>query len=106
MLSQRLQPPRCSPDPVCQRRAIKMDALAAIDVGLTIQRLMIGVTADHHLSDQGIGRQTLIDDEVWCGCLDDLGIVAAATAIARTARDENAEQGWHDIEAFADVLAD
>jgi len=39
----RLEDERCTADPIGQRRTIEIDALSGVDLGLPVQREMIGV---------------------------------------------------------------
>ncbi|OIQ65658.1 hypothetical protein GALL_527800 [mine drainage metagenome] len=53
---QRAQMEGGMPDPVCERRPIEMDALASIDLGLPIERQMIGIFGHQNLGDGRFGR--------------------------------------------------
>lgn len=66
---------------------------------------MIGVLGDQHLGDQRLGRNAALDDPCRRQSLHDRAL-ARATAVAWPARDEDAEGGWHHIEAFGHILAD
>jgi hypothetical protein len=48
-------------DPEGQRRPVGHDALARQDLGLAIERTMIGVFRDQHMGDHPLGRQTALD---------------------------------------------
>lgn len=106
MRMDRRQPPGGAADPVGEHRALDVDALAGIDAGLTVERAVIGIFRDHHLGDQRIGRDALVDHEARRRRLDHAGLVAAATAIAWTPGDEHAELDGDNVEALADILAD
>jgi hypothetical protein len=50
------QPPRTPADPVGERRAVEIDSLAGIDLGLPVERKMIGVLGDDDVGEQHFGR--------------------------------------------------
>ena len=50
-LMHRPQMPGGTADPVGQSRPIEIDALTDVNLRLTIQRQMVGVFADQHVSD-------------------------------------------------------
>jgi hypothetical protein len=50
------------PHPVCERRPVEMDALAGIDLGLPVERQMIGIFGHQNLSG-GFGRQPAFDQD-------------------------------------------
>ena len=52
MITQRRQPPCRTADPVGHRRPVKRDALAGIDLCLTVERQVIGILADQPMRDQ------------------------------------------------------
>jgi hypothetical protein len=54
-LMQRAQVPGGMADPVRQRRAIQVDALAAVNLGLAIQRQMVGIFGHQNLGDGSLG---------------------------------------------------
>ena len=66
---------------------------------------MIGILTDQHMRDQRLGRQAALDNARRRRRLDRRRL-AGATAVAWAACHEDAERGWHDIEAFGDILAD
>lgn len=41
--------------PISKGGAIELDALAGVDLGLPIERQVIGVLADHDMGDRGLG---------------------------------------------------
>jgi len=102
----RRQPPGGTAHPVGKDRALDVDALTRIDAGLAVQGAVIGVLRDHHLRHQRIARDPLVDDIARRRRLDDAGLVAAATAIARPLGDEHAELDGDNVEALGDILAD
>lgn len=105
MVTQWAKIPGGPPDPVCKSRAIQLDALAGVDLGLPIERQMISIFGDQHLCDQGFGGDAAFDNMSRCRGLDDRALTRAA-AITRPTGDQNTERGRHDIKPFGDILAD
>jgi hypothetical protein len=101
----RPQQPCGPPDPIRQGRAIEVDPLAGVDLGLPVERKVIGVFGDQDLRDRRLGRQVALDQPGRRRCLDH-HILASPTGILRTAHDENSELRRDDIEPLAHVLAD
>jgi hypothetical protein len=60
-LMQRAQMPGSMTDPVCQRRPVQIDALAGINLGLAIQRQVVGIFGHQNLGDRSLGRQAALD---------------------------------------------
>jgi hypothetical protein len=58
---QRTQIPGGVANPVRQRGTIQIDTLAGVDLGLPIQRQMIGIFGHQNLGDRGLCRQTALD---------------------------------------------
>jgi len=52
MVGQRLQERRRSPHPIGQRRTVKIDLLARVDLGLAIQGKVIAIFSDQHMGQQ------------------------------------------------------
>ena len=101
----RPQEPGGAADPVGQRRAIEIDALPGVDLGLAIERQVIGVFGDQHLGDRRLGRQAALDQPRRRGRLHD-NVLASPAGIFGPAHDEHAELRRHDVEPLAHVLAD
>ena len=76
-------------DPIGQRRTVEFDALAGIDLSLPIQRKMIGIFGDKHLRYRGLGGQSALDKPG-----------------RRRRLHQPPELCRHDVEPFADILAD
>ena len=104
-LVQRPQVPGGAADPVGQRRAIEIDALAGVDLGLPIQRQVIGIFGHQHLGDGRLGRQAALDQPRRRRRLHDT-ILAGPAGVFGPARDEHPELRRHDVEPLAHVLAD
>ena len=105
MVAQWAQIPSRPPHPVGQRRAIELDALTGVNLCLSVQRQVISVLGDQHLRDQRFGRNAALDDPCRRRGLHN-GTLARTAAVARTARDEHAKGGGHDIETLGHILAD
>jgi hypothetical protein len=86
---------------VCQRGVVEVDALAGVDLGLAIQRQMIGIL---QLGNGGFRRQPTLDQPRWRRGLHD-AILACAASVFRPDRDQHPEPRRHDIQPFALVFA-
>lgn len=60
-LGDRRQPPRGAADPVAQRRALDIDAVAGQDARLAIERQAVNVFAHDDIGDERRARATLLD---------------------------------------------
>jgi len=90
--------------PIGKGGAVEIDALTAVDLGLPIKRQVIGIFADQHMGDRGLGRHTTRDQPRRGRRLCN-AIGAGAAGILRTAGDDDAELGGDDVEPLRDVLA-
>jgi hypothetical protein len=102
---QRCQPPAGPSDPIRQGRAIQLDALPFQHLHLPVERKGVGEFADHHVSDQRLGRHAAIDRPVGRRSHDD-GIFAATTGVAQAPGHPNSQQRGHDIELLGTQLTD
>ena len=102
---QRTQVPGGMSDPVGQRRAIQIDALAGVDLGLAVQRQMVGIFGDQNLGDRGLGRQAALDQPRRRRGLHDT-VLACPAGVFGPAGDEHPELRRHDVQPLAPVLAD
>jgi hypothetical protein len=91
--------------PIGKGGAVEIDALAAVDLGLPVKRQVIGIFADQHMGDCGLGRHAARDQPRRCGRLCN-AIGAGPAGIFGTAGDDDTELGGHDVEPFRDILAD
>lgn len=105
MIAQGAQIPGCPANPVGQCGTIKLDALAGVDLGLPVQRQVIGVLGDQHLGDQRFGRNAALDDPRWRRGLHHRALAGPA-AVARTASNQHTEGSRHHVEPFGHILAD
>ena len=92
-------------DPFGQRRAVKRDALARIDLCLTIERQVIGVFRDEDLGHRRLGRNAALDQSRRCRRLHH-DVLAGSAGVFRSAHHEHAELGRHDVQTLGDILAD
>ena len=102
---QRAQPPGGSSAPIREGRAVESDALTRIDLGLAIKGRVIGVLCHDHMGNQGLGRQTALDQPRRSRCLYH-GARTGAASVFRPADHEHAELQRNDIEPLGNVLAD
>jgi hypothetical protein len=102
---QRLQPPARPPDPVAKRGAVELDPLPGEDLGLAVQRQMIGVLAHQHLRQQRLGRHPAGDRPLRGGSLHDC-LLTGPAAVARATDHLHPQLGGDDVEHLARVLAD
>lgn len=101
----RAQVPGGTTDPVGKCRAVEVDALMLVDLRLSVERQVIGVFGDQHLGNGRFSRNATFDQPRGSCRLDD-DFFAGPACIFGTARYQNAELGWHDVELLADVFAD
>lgn len=92
-------------DPVCKGGKIQLDALPDINQRLPIERQVIGRLSHQDLRDRRLGGDATFDDPCPRRSLHD-SVLARTAAIARTAGDQNAGGGGHDIKARGNILAD
>ena len=65
MVGQRFQEGRRSPDPIGHRRKMKIDVLARVDPGLSVQWKMIAIFADQHMRQQARAGAPAFDRSTW-----------------------------------------
>jgi hypothetical protein len=104
-LVQRAQMEGRMPHPVRERRPVEMDALAGIDLGLPVERQMIGIFRHQNLGDGCLGRQSALDQPGWSLGLPD-AVFACAAGVFGTPGDDDTELGRDQVQPFAPVLAD
>src|ERR1700680_2734428 len=51
--------------PTCHRGAVKIDALASVDLCLAIQRAVIGIFCDEHMGQQSRSGEATLDGARW-----------------------------------------
>jgi hypothetical protein len=94
-----------TPHPIGQRRAVELNALPSVNLGLPIKRKVIGVFGDQDLRYGALSRQSALNQPRRRGRLHN-HVLATAAAIFGPANDEHPELRRHDVETFARVLAD
>ena len=87
-------------DPIGQCRAVEVDALPGIDLGLAVQRQVIGVFGDQHLRDRRLGRQSALDQPRRRWRLHH-HVLAGPAGVFGPADDQHAELRRHDVEPLA-----
>ena len=92
-------------DPVGKCRAVEIDPLAGIDLGLPVERKMVGIFGDQHLGDGRLGRQATLDQARRCWRLHH-DVLAGPAGIFGPAHHQHAELRRHDVEPLAHILAD
>jgi hypothetical protein len=92
-------------NPVRQRGTIQIDTVAGIDLGLPVQRQVIGIFGHQNLGDRGLGRQAALDQSRWRRGLHDT-VLASPAGVFGPPGDEHPELRRHDVEPLALVLAD
>jgi hypothetical protein len=102
---QRAQMEGGMPHPVRQRRPVESDALAGIDLGLPVERQMIGIFRHQNLGDGRLGRQSALDQPGRSLGLQD-AIFAGSAGVFGTSGDDNAELRRHHVQPLAPVFAD
>ncbi len=91
--------------PVREGGAIELDALAGVDLGLAIERQVIGVLADHDMGDGSLSGQPALDQASGRRRLND-DALAGAAGVLGPAHDQHLELSRDDIEPLSAVLAD
>jgi len=102
---QRAQVPGGLSHPVRQCRTIEIDALAGINLGLPVQRQMIGIFGHQNLGDGGLGRQSAFDQPGRSRRLHDT-VFARSAGVFGPPGDENAELRRYHVQPLAPVFAD
>ena len=88
-----------TPNPIRKGGAVEIDALAAIDLGLSIERQVVGIFADQHMRHCRLGGHAARDQTRRRSRLCN-AVGAGPAGILRTAGDDDAELGGHDVEPF------
>jgi hypothetical protein len=104
-LVQGTQMPGGMADPVRQRGPIQLDALTGVNLGLPVQRQMIGIFGHQNLCDGRLGRQSALDQSSRGQRLHDT-VLASPAGVFGPPGDEDPELRWHQVQPFAPVLTD
>jgi len=91
--------------PVRQGEAIEHHAAAGIDLGLTIQRTVVGVFVDYDVGDRCFRRQPALDQTRRRRGLHH-HLLAGPAAVLGPADHQGSEGRRDDVQSFGDVLAD
>lgn len=91
-------------DPIDKRRAIQVHALAGVDLRLAVERKMVGILRHQHMGDGRFGRDAALDEARRSLRLHH-DVLAAPAGVFRSAHDDDAELGRHDVEALGAILA-
>ena len=91
--------------PVRQCRSIQNNLLPGVNLGLAIQRKMVGIFGHQNLGDGGLGRHAALNQARWRRGLHDT-VLAAPTGIFRPDGDEHPELRWHNVQPLALIFAD
>ena len=94
----------CLSNPVGEGRAVQIDALARVDLGLAVEGKVIGIFADQHMRHRRLGRDAALDEARRSRRLHH-DLLASPAGVFRPARDDDAELGRHDVEALGTILA-
>jgi hypothetical protein len=95
----------CSPHPVGQGGAIKLDPLTGVDLRLAVERQMVCVLADDHVGDGSFGGDAALNQPRGRRRLDH-HVLAGAAGVLGPAHHQHAELGRHDVQPLGAVLAD
>ena len=102
---QGLEPPGGACDPAAQRAAVKLDAMAGEDLRLPVQRQVPCKFCGHNMGHQRRADHATRHHPGRCRSLND-ALLAVPAGILRTDRADDTRPRGHDIQRFADILAD
>jgi hypothetical protein len=92
-------------DPIGQGRAVKVEALAGINLRLPVQRQVIGIFGHEHLRDRRLGWQSALDQPRRCWRLHH-HVLASPAGVSGPTNDKHPELSRHDVEPLTCILAD
>ena len=92
-------------DPPRQRRAVKIEPGAGVDLRLAMQRTVVGVLRDEHMGDRALARKRALDEVRRRRGLGD-ALLAAPAGVLRPHGDDDPKLRRHDVEPLGAVLAD
>lgn len=92
-------------DPERQRRAVNVYAFARQDLRLTVEWKMVGVFRDEHVSDEGLRRQSTLDQSVRRRSLHH-AVRATTAGVFRPPRHDHAQPCRNPVEPLRYVGAD
>ncbi len=91
-------------DPVSHRGSVEIDALAAHDLRLPIERKVIGIFGDQHMGDGRFRRQPSLDQASRGWSLNDT-VSAGTASIFGAAGDNDAELRRDHVQPLGDIFA-
>lgn len=94
-----------SADPIGKREAVEINALAAHDLRLPIERKMIGIFTDQHMRDRSFCRQTCLDQTSRGRSLGD-AVGAGAARIFGATGDDDAELRRDHVQPLRHIYTD
>jgi hypothetical protein len=96
---------RRSPDPARQRRALQIHARSTVDLGLPVERAVIGVFGHQHMGDRRLGGQGAFDQAARRRRLNHPRRTCPA-CIFRADRCNHPELGGDDIQSLGAIFTD
>ena len=93
------------PHPVGQGGAVERQTLTGVDLGLPVERKMVGVFGHEHLSDGAVRGQPALDQPGRRGGLHHPILTGAAGVLGPTDH-QKPDLGRHNVEALGHVLTD
>ncbi len=90
--------------PIGERGAVEDDALPGVDLGLAVERQVVGVFGHKHMGDGSLGRDAALHEPRGSRRLHH-HLLASPAGVLRPARDDDAELGGQHVEALGHVLA-
>ena len=92
-------------NPIRQSRAVELHALAAVDLGLPVEREMVCVLAHDDVGDRRFRWQAALDQPRRRRGLH-YALLAGATGVLGPAGDQHPELGGDDVQPLGDILTD
>ena len=93
------------PGPVGQGRAIEVDPLAGVDLGLAIERQVVGVLGHNDMGDGRLGGDTALDQSRRRWGLDH-HVLTGAAGVLGPPHHQNPQLGRYDVQPLGAILAD
>src|ERR1700688_2761116 len=90
--------------PTCHRGAVKIDALASVDLCLTIQRAVIGIFCDEHMGQQSRSGEATLDHARWRRRFDNM--LASRAGKLRPHMANHLEVSWDVLQYLGYILAE
>jgi hypothetical protein len=90
--------------PTCHRGAVKIDALASVDLCLAVQRAMIGIFCDEHMRQQSRSCEATLDHARWRRRFDNA--LAPGAGKLRPHMANHLEVSWNVLQHLGYILAE